>query len=234
MPGKHDVRSWKRVNPETVSLDQQFALNYSPCAWAISFHGGVPTATEHHNPPLDLPPAFQLPDGEGSPRVARQGRAGALVGYNRGEWGGSLLWCSSNGSVRGELLDDNVVAILSAGDRFVVLAGLSHLVGDRGRVVELVDDAAGFHIDRMTELGSATTAAVVEPSGAILIATMRGLLRLTPEFHVHRLRDTDWAMFYPVSIVVDRAAIAYVGMRGIVAEMRLDTDPPTETWLFPP
>lgn len=73
----------------------------------------------------------------------------------------------------------------------------------------------------------------MERSGAFLVATTRGLVRLTPEFHVHRFRDTHWGMFYPVSIVVDRTGTAYVGMRGIVAEIKLDTALPTETWLFP-
>jgi hypothetical protein len=95
---------------------------------------GVPTATQRRDSPLELPPKFHLPDGRDSPRVARQGRAGVLLGYNHGEWGGSLLWCSDEGSVHGVLLNDNVVAILPNDGRFVVLAGLSHLGFDEGRV----------------------------------------------------------------------------------------------------
>jgi hypothetical protein len=193
----------------------------------------VPTATERQVPTLDLPPGFHLPDGEDSPpRVATQGRAGVLLGYNHGEWGGSLLWSSLDGTVQRELLDDNVVAILPNGGRFVVLAGLSHLSIDRGRVLELVDDTDGFRPARTTELGSAPTAAAVEPSGAVLVTTTRGLVRLTPEFHVHQLRDFSWRMFYPTNIVVDGATV-YVGMQGIVGEINLDTDPPRATWLFP-
>ena len=233
IPGDHDVRSWKRVDPATVPIDQHFALNYSPCTWTISIRSGVPTASQNRDSKLELPPKFHLPEGREPPRVARQGRAGVLLGYNRGEWGGSLLWCSDEGSVQAELLDDNVVTILSSAGRFVVLAGLSHLGFDRGRVLELTDDADGFHPSRTTELGSAPTAAAVESSGAILITTMRGLVRLTSEFHVHRLRDSDWGMFYPATIVVDQAATAYIGVRGIVAEIKLDSDPPRETWLFP-
>jgi len=232
MKGEQDVRSWKRADPAQVSVTQQFALNYSPCTWSISLRDGVPMATEHDDQPLDLPKTFQLRPGMGSPRVAQRGRAGVLLGYNHGEWGGALLGCSNDGTIQRELLDDNIVAILSAADRFMVFSGLSHLCGDRGRVVELVEDDSGFHASRMTELGSAPTAAVIEPGGAILVATMRGLLRVTTEFHVHRLHDSDWAMFYPVSIVVDGTGTAYVGMRGIAAEVNLQSEPPTETWLF--
>jgi len=194
---------------------------------------GVPTATERQSPPLDLPAGFHLPDRKDSPpRVARQGQAGVLLGYNHGEWGGSLLWCAPDGTVRSELLNDNVVAILPNADRFVVFAGLSHQGLDQGRVLELVDAADGFHAARTTELGRAPTAAVIEPLGAVLVTTTHGLMRLTPEFHVHRLGDFDWGMFYPTSIVLDRVT-AYVGMRGIVGEIKLDRDPPQATWLFP-
>lgn len=193
---------------------------------------GVPTATEYRAPPLDLPPQFHLPDGgDQSPRVAQQGRAGVLLGYNHGEWGGNLLSCSASGSTQRELLDDNIVAILPMDDRFVVLAGLSHLGSDRGRVLELVDDPSGFRPMRTTELGSAPRSAAVERSGAILIATTQGLVRLTPEFHVHRLLDSPWGV--PFSVVLDGSSTAYIGMSGIVAEIKLDSDPPIETWLLP-
>jgi hypothetical protein len=232
-PGEHDVGTWKRVDPSSVSDDQQFSLSYSPCTWSPSLRKGLLTAKEHQDTPLALPATFHTPEGKGSLHVARQGRAGILLGYNNGEWGGSLTWTSNDGSIKRELLDDNVVAILETDGRFVVLAGFSHLCSDHGRVVEYIDEADSFRQGRMTELGSAPKAAVVEPTGAILIATAHGLFRLTPEFHVHRLQDSHWGMFYPVSIVMAGPATVYVGMRGIVGEVKLDIDPPTETWLFP-
>jgi hypothetical protein len=233
MHGPHDVRSWKRVDPSSVPTVQHFALNYSPCTWSLALLDGVPLATQHHDLPAELPPTFHAITNRGSPRMVGQARSGLLVGYNHGEWGGALLWCSEDGSVRRELLDDNIVEIVPTTEGFIVLAGLTHLGGDRGRVVELVDEGTGFHVGRMTELGGAPRAAAMEPSGATLVATTRGLVRLTPEFHVHRLIDTDWGMLYPVSIVVDGSATVYVGMRGIVAELKMNTDPPAEAWLFP-
>jgi hypothetical protein len=232
IPGEHDVRSWKRVDPASLPPEQDFGLDYSPCHWSVAMRDGVPTATTYRAPPLSLPPSFHLPDGrDPPPRVAQLGRAGVLLGYNHGEWGGSLLWCSTAGLVQRELLDDNIVAILPVDGRFVVLAGVSHLGLDRGRVLELADGLGGFKPLRTTELGSAPTAGAVEPSGGILITTTRGLVRLTPEFHVHRLLDFHWDV--PVNIGLDGSNTAYIGMRGIVAEIKLDSDPPSETWLFP-
>lgn len=232
-PGEHDVGTWRRVDPSTVSYDQQLSLNYSPCTWSLFWRQGVLTAAEHHDAPLPLPSTFHRPEGKGSPRVTRQGRTGVLLGYNKGEWGGGLTWISNDGSIARELLDDNVVAILQIDDRFIVLAGLSHLYADHGRVVEYIDEAGSFRRGRMTELGGAPNAAVIEPTGAILIATTHGLFRLTTEFHVQRLQDSRWGMFYPVSIVMSGPTTVYVGMRGIVGEIKLGAHPPTETWLFP-
>lgn len=237
IPGTHDVRSWRRLAPAAISFEQESSLNYSGCTWSVSMRDGVPTAGEHVAPALELATTFPIPERSNwPPRVARQGRAGVLVGYNHGEWGGSLVWFSTDGSPRGELLDDNVVAILPNSNGFLVLAGLSHLGHDGGRALEVMDEVDGFHRSRITELGSAPMAAVIEPTGGALIVTTRGLVRLTPQFHVHRLLESHWRMSYPVSIVIDQArgaTTAYVGMRGIVAEINLDRDPPKETWLFP-
>jgi hypothetical protein len=233
LPGEHDVHSWKRVDPATVPLEQHLALNYSHCTWSVSLRNGAAIAAAYVEKPPLVPSNLRLPADFGQPRVLQQGRSGTLIGYNHGEWGGALFWFAADGTVRDELLDDNIVAILPATDRFVVLAGLSHLGRDRGQVVELIDTGAGFTISRRTEIGSAPRAATMESDGAFLIVTRDGLARLTPAFHVHRLRDTDWGMFYPVSIVIDDAGNAYVGMRGIVVEVALGADPLVETWLYP-
>jgi len=231
--GEHDVRSWKRVEPTTVTHGQRLALNHSPCTWSVSLQDGVPLATAHTQERPRVPPGLHLVKQLGEPRVVQQARSGVLVGYNRGEWGGALLWYAHDGSLRRRLLDNHVVAILPIADRFVVFVGLSHRGADYGQAIELLDGAAGFEILRRTELGSAPHVAVMQADGTFLIVTTRALLRLTPDFHVHRVIDSEWRMLHPVSLVVDHAGKAHVGMRGIVAEVDLTSVPPTETWLFP-
>jgi hypothetical protein len=152
-----------------------------------------------------------------------------LFGFNHGEWGGSLRWYSDDGTFKRELLDDNIVELLSVTNGFTVFAGLSHLGSDTGRATELVDTGTLFRPGRSAELGSAPRAVLVESGGTVLVATMTGIVRLSTDFQVARLLSTSWGMFYPVSLAL-HAETAYVGMRGIVAEVQLGADPATETW----
>jgi hypothetical protein len=228
--GQHDVRRWRRIDPTTVTVDQRYSLNYSPCSWDVSVRDGVAVAQAHHDAQPMVPPGLRFPEHWGAPRIVRRGRSGSLVGFDHGEWGGGLLWYSDGGSFRGELLGENVVELLAVTGGFIVLTGLSHLGSDVGHVTELVDTGTIFRIERSADLGSAPRAVVLEGDGAVLVVTMAGLVRISPSFQVTRLLSSRWGMFYPVSLVLD-GAIAYVGVRGIVVEVQLGADTATETWL---
>jgi len=155
-----------------------------------------------------------------------------LFGFDRGEWGGALLWYADDGTFKRELLDDNIVDLLPVADGFTLFAGLSHLGDDTGRATAVIDANGAYSLGRSVELGSAPRAVVVEDTGAVLIATMTGLVRLGRDFQVQHLLHTRWGMFYPVSLALVEGT-AYVGMRGIVAEVQLRADTVTETWLVP-
>jgi hypothetical protein len=232
-PGEHDVRTWKRIAPWDVTTDRHFSLNYSPCTWSVSVRDSKVVATAHEDAEPAVPPGFVLPETWGPPRVIVRGRSGVLFGFDRGEWGGALLWYSDDGGFRQKLLKQNIVGILPTQGGFIAFAGLSHLGMDRGRVIELVDAGGAFRIGRSMELGSAPSAMVREADGAVLVATTRGLLRVNADFRVELLLATRWGMFYPTSLAIDRDGTAYVGMRGIVAEVHLATKPPDETWRSP-
>jgi hypothetical protein len=156
-----------------------------------------------------------------------------LFGFNKGEWGGALLWYSDAAHFQETLIDDNIVGILPTLNGFLVFAGLSHLGGDRGSATELIYAGDSLHVGRSVELGTAPCAMLVEPGGAILIAATRGLLRLNQDLRIELLIARRWGMFYPVSVTVDESGTAYIGMRGVVAEVRLASQQPTENWLLP-
>lgn len=231
-PGQHEVGRWKRIEPATLTGDQRSSLNNSPCSWDVSVRDGVAIAEAYGDAPPSVPPGFRLPTRWGPARVVERGRAGFLVGFNHGEWGGALNWYSDSGSSRGELLNDNVVDLLAVPNGFIVLTGLSHLGSDEGRATELVDTGTVFRIGRSADLGSAPRAAILERDGAAIVATTVGMSRISPSFQVTRLLSSSWGRFYPVSLALD-GTTAYVGMRGIVAKIELGAATPTETWFSP-
>jgi hypothetical protein len=52
--------------------------------------------------------------------------AGELIGSNRGEWGGELVWQPADGQAQ-PLIKHNVVAIEAAEGGAIVLLGLAHM-----------------------------------------------------------------------------------------------------------
>jgi hypothetical protein len=193
---------------------------------------GAVRAEENHAALPSVPTGIALPRQWGAPHVVRRGRAGLLFGFDHGEWGGALLWYADDGTFKQKLLDDNVVEVVPVAGGFTVFAGLSHLGSDTGRATAVVDAKGAYSLGRSAELGSAPRAVVVEDTGALLIATMTGIVRLGRDFQVQPLHRASWGMFYPVSLALLEGT-AYVGMRGIVAEVQLGADPVTETWLAP-
>jgi hypothetical protein len=131
-----------------------------------------------------------------------------------------------------ELLDENVVELLPVTGGFIVFTGISHLGTDVGRATELVDSGTVFRHGRSADLGSAPRAVVLEDDGSVLVITTAGITRLRPTFQVDPLLSARWGMLYPVSVALD-GATAYVGMRGVVAEVHLGAGAATETWLSP-
>ncbi len=212
-PGIEDVHAWKRITPSQGTEDQRFSVNYSPCTWSVSIDGSTVRATPHEKPKPIVPPGFVLPETWAPPRVAVQARSGFLLGFNKGEWGGALLFYSHDGRLQETLIDDNIVGILPTPSGFVVLAGLSHLGLDGGSATELTYTGDSLRIGRSVELGTAPCAMLAEPDGAILIAATRGLLRLTQDLRIELLIATRWGMYHPTSVAIDGSGTAYVGMR---------------------
>lgn len=228
--------TWRTVDPATLSPDELVSISDSPCDWSVALLGGIVTPSRYVGARAKIPkipPRFRLPQLWGPPQTLEKRRSGVLIGFNRGEWGGALLWYSPAGTLQGTLLHENVVEILLGVASSIVFVGLTHLSSDRGRAVEILEDAASFRVGRSVDLKSAPRAVVREASGSLLIITHRGLVRLTPDFTAHDLLNAHWRLI-PNSGVVDTHGILYVGMRGIVAKLTPTADGYHEEWLLPP
>jgi hypothetical protein len=228
--GQEDLRAWRRAEPTDVSLDigARKAWPGSHCEWSVVVHDGV--AVVSADQPKTLPVPFPLDEARGQLRAVQKAGPGVLLGFDGGEWGGSLIWYART---KGEhrLLDSNVVAIVPAFGSFVVLTYEGH--GSRGRGVQVRVQEGGFEIAKTVDLPAAPVGGDVESQGSILVATGTGLLRLSQDLQVHPVLDANWWILHPVTLAIGRAGIVYVGMRGIVVEVQLSTEPPTQTWLYP-
>lgn len=220
--GQENLRLWRRFNPLTVTDEVLERTRGTHCEWSVVVDNGEPIvrAAKHPRPAT-------LRGFEGASAVEK-GAPGYLVGFDGGEFGGSLSWFSLQGGLKQLMLDKNVVAILRTPEHFVVLTTQGY--SDDGWAFEVVAYFDRFEVRRMVELSGVPTASAVEPGGSVLIATREGLLRLSPAFELDPLLETRWS---PLSLTLD-ANIAYVGMRGEVAAVQLSPKRATVTWFLPP
>jgi hypothetical protein len=206
------------------------AVRDSRCSWVVVLDDATGSVVTGRRTPVSEF-GLSLSGRRRHPSHVVRRPAGYLVGYNRGEWGGSLNWYTPQGAPGGVLLVDNVVDIIPGPPSTVVLTGLAHLGGDYGYLVELDEADGAFRIGRRVSLGSAPHAAMREASGSILVATHDGLLRIAPSHAIEDLvRYADGGL-YATSIAIDAHGVIYVGMRGAVARFTPAEHAYREQWL---
>lgn len=113
-------------------------------------------------------PIIQLPD------VAMKVPDGWLVGSNRGEWGGELVFIG-DGEKPQLLLRDNIEDIYRLGDRYIAVAGLAHLGFNYGSIFEIIlMDNGSWNIDLWRKLPGAPYSSWFVETGELLINTYGG------------------------------------------------------------
>lgn len=108
-----------------------------------------------------------------TPEVGVKLKSGFLLGHSRGEWGGSLIFKSSKKEI--ELLKDNIENIHAFQSGYIVTAGLSHLMSDRGNLYFVKKNKhSGFTIIKLYTLPSKPVSSWVFSNKEILIHLSSG------------------------------------------------------------
>jgi hypothetical protein len=222
-----ELRTWVRTDPKVVSNSELWAISASPCTWSVSVPDGAPMAAAVVGKPLSYPEGSETSTASA---VAR-GRAGVLVGRDRGEFGGGLLWYRKGGDLEQTLLDVNVVDIAPVRRGFMALCDRGH--GGYGAAIEVLDYGDRFEVGRSVSLGGSPAAFGFDGDDALVIVTSIGLVRVGTDLQLHPVFHARWGVLDPANLAFAPDGTAYVGARGIVIEVRLSDDPPLETWLFP-
>ena len=120
------------------------------------------------NTQMNHEPIDQVPD------VAMRVPSGWLVGSNRGEWGGELVFIG-DGEKPVFLLRDNIEDIYRLGDRYIAVTGLAHLGFNYGSIFEIILlDNGGWNIDLWRKLPGAPYSSWLVETGELLINTYGG------------------------------------------------------------
>lgn len=129
--GEHDRRLEKLAYTTDI-------LSYGPREEDVSaqtdrnevIHVTPDTVVEHRTPTRQVP------------RVALRISSGWLVGSDRGEWGGEVVFIADDGS-KTVVLDKNVEDIYNLDGRLIAVTGIAHLFLNDGMVYQLARDSAG-------------------------------------------------------------------------------------------
>lgn len=160
--------------------------------------------------------------------------SGLLVGIDRREWGGRLVWIPESRDEPEILFEDNVIDLVQAGsEQVLVLFGRTHSTMSRGGILWLEWSEDSWTVGGPFDLGGEPKAWARGESGHFWIVTADHLFRVSREESVEIL-ETDLARLYASSMVV-RPGQVFLGMLHAVVRFDLEAGGDTrETWLVPP
>lgn len=128
---------------------------------------------------------------------------GALLGYNRGEFGGWIEWLPRDGGARFEMQHVDPVLSTRYRGEVVIAEGLAHQHRNEGSILRFERrDGRRWRIHRLAELDSAPVAAVRRGDREWLLLLVDGLASVDLDSgRVRRLyRNDDWWSVSPRSI----------------------------------
>lgn len=222
--------------------------NYSHHEWNVATVDGKVRATRRlTGDKTDDPLPFVIAPAEGMKGRRRVVRVsdGWIVGFDAGEWDGSLWWFSADGTSRRELLaserdeqhlerwfPQNVRAILRVNETLLVFQGLAHLGINMGRVAA-VAVAAPHHAHLLGQLPGSPKVAIVDGTDGALVVTNDRLLRVNTAGAMTLVARLDLSGLYPSSVVRAATGEVFIGMRHFVVRIMGEGDQSKTTWFVP-
>jgi len=157
---------------------------------------------------------------------------GWLIGFDAGEFGGGLWWCSADGKLSTKLLPQNVHAIYETPDGIFVLAGLAHLSLNNGEIDQFTDAPEKVSLKFVANLNGSPEASIVGPKGQIVIATPHSVL-LFDHNRIREVYKSGEDLIYPTSVVMEGNGEIFVAMRFFVLRLAPDNADYGPDWLMP-
>ena len=186
-----------------VGSDEWSQLNRSDDEFNVTMANGQLRISEFRDTRTT---EFQLPHGK-------------LVGTDRGEWGGQLLFRPADQSGKSFVLaNGNIKSIFSLNDTIYYLEGLAHLSLDHGSLNKIDTTGGEFKLTKVMDLGDSPLASTVTHDTLMIASHNR--FYLINHYHMEVLVDSAfWYALYPNSICERSANAVFIGMRGGYAEL---------------
>jgi hypothetical protein len=146
---------------------------------------------------------------------------GNLIGINRGEWGGKLLFIPNDKDKKEiEIKEGNIKFVFEFNDKIYFIEGLAHLSYNGGAIFELKKDGENFTYENIMEFDDAPEAFTIY-GNKLLIATHRNFY-VVEDFNKELIfENTFWSSLYPNSIAVVDNENVYMGIRSGLVKLDL-------------
>lgn len=233
------LSEWAASAPPPNNSPEAGQANGSSANWFVFMRQGQPSVTLHvvrtgmddfrfrntRALPFKIKPSRDF----SGVKLAARVDDGWVVGFNRGEWGGSLWWFSADGSKHYKISDDEVDQLLRTDIGVIGLKTLLYILPEHpdpktGEVLRLVKSTQGiWQAVNYTYLSGAPEVAMQDTDGSLVIVTSHELLRVDRQKHMEALlTDGFWGKLQLSVTSIVRAASGdyFVGMRGGVTHIR--------------
>lgn len=157
---------------------------------------------------------------------------GFLVGWNRGEWGGTLWWFSKDGRNNYVISNADIMGFAVRGSDILMLEGLAHGEFDEGQIVQLRKTGDRYERSHWLTIPAAPRTFTTAANGELIIVTDQCVLAIDNARNIKTIvSDKRWNnAAWPNSIAIEGDA-AFIGMGSAILELHL-TDG-TQTWFCP-
>ena len=116
---------------------------------------------------------------------------GYLVGFNRGEWGGSLYWYSKNGKknikIGGSVFSTSPIQFIKRDNQIYAITGTSHMGSSSGNIIRIEKKQNQWTIEEYKRLPDAPSAIQLDSRNNMLVFTSSGLYSIDKDAHLDTL-----------------------------------------------
>jgi len=224
---------WKAF-PVPTNEDTLYKFNSAPNDWTVLLKENTVYVTNSRNKTSDTLP-FKVPVTAyhqfGGQKSVLEVDDGYLVGFYRGEFGGSLYWFSKDGKSNYGISGHKIVQFIKRANKIYAVEGLAHMGISRGSIIEIRMIDNRWAASNYLELPSAPDGIDLDGQNNFIIITSESLLSIDTNKKIDTLIPRGFwsALLYPTSIVV-KDKIAYVGMRKGILKFNLTTR--KQEWLL--
>ncbi len=164
-----------------VLYEQLGETEREPCGDRAKRDLGIRQVSRAALPPGKRPPLKGVSEEQWASLALQilQVRGGWMVGYDHGEWGGSLSFVSPGGESKDLVSDDNIRAIVDTSMGTVAVAGLGHLSLDHGRLYRISRGTGEWEAQMLLELPARPRWIGLDPAENLVVDTSYGTFRVS-------------------------------------------------------